>query len=159
MGLNELSGVLWRERRLLELLLFKLEEEQLILSSGRTRWLGHATREVEQVLDQIRSAELGRSVEAEDAARELRQDAGCSLRTLATAAPAPWGDLLMEHHAAFVSLTDEINALAQGNRDLLSTSFRATRETLLSLQDTVDTYGPQGAATSFDTAQLVDRAL
>jgi len=159
MGLNELSGVLWRERRLLELLLFKLEEEQLILSSGRTRWLGHATREVEQVLDQIRSAELGRSVEAEEAARELRQDAGCSLRALATAAPAPWGDLLMEHHAAFVSLTDEINTLAQGNRDLLSTSYRATRETMLSLQDTVDTYGPQGATSSFDTAQLVDRAL
>ena len=54
MGLNELSGVLWRERQLLELLLFKLEEEQLILTSGRTQWLGHATREVESVLDQIR---------------------------------------------------------------------------------------------------------
>ena len=70
MGLNELSGVLWRERQLLELLLFKLEEEQLILSSGRTQWLGHATREVESVLDQIRTAELGRAMEADDAARQ-----------------------------------------------------------------------------------------
>ena len=65
MGVAELSAVLWRERQLLELLLFKLEEEQLVLSSGRTRWLGHATREVEQVLDQIRTAELGRSMEAD----------------------------------------------------------------------------------------------
>ena len=159
MGLNELSGVLWHERRLLELLLFKLEEEQLLLSSGRTRWLGHATREVEQVLDQIRAAELGRSVEAEEAAQSLRLEPGASLRAVASAAPPPWDELLMEHHSAFVSLTDEINSLAQGNRDLLSASYRATRETLLSLQDTVDTYGPQGAATSFGTSTLVDRAL
>lgn len=159
MALSRLSDVLWQERHLLELLLFKLEEEQLILSSGRTRWLGHATREVEQVLDQIRTAELGRSVEAEEAAQELRLEPGCSLRTLAGSAPAPWGDILVDHHSAFVDLTDEIHSLAQGNRDLLSSSYRATRETLLSLQDTVDTYGPRGSASSFDTAQLVDRAL
>ena len=79
MGLNEFSGVLWRERQLLDLLLFKLEEEQLILTSGRTQWLGHATREVETVLDQIREAELGRSVEADDAAREVGVPSGSSL--------------------------------------------------------------------------------
>ena len=56
--LERLSEVLWRERHLLELLLFKLEEEQLVLTSGRTRWLGHATREVETVLEEIRTAEL-----------------------------------------------------------------------------------------------------
>lgn len=71
MGLNELSTVLWRERELLETLLFKLEEEELILASGRTRWIGRATREVEHVLDQIRGVELGRAVEADDAAREV----------------------------------------------------------------------------------------
>lgn len=31
MGANELSALLWRERELLELLVFKLEEEQLLL--------------------------------------------------------------------------------------------------------------------------------
>ena len=54
MGLAEVSTVLWTERELLELLLFKLEEEQLVLASGRTRWLAHATREVEMVIEQIR---------------------------------------------------------------------------------------------------------
>src|SRR5438045_4734995 len=39
MGLAELSSILWRERDMLELLLFKLEEEQLVLAAGRTRWL------------------------------------------------------------------------------------------------------------------------
>ena len=82
MGLSELSGVLWRERQLLELLLFKLEEEQLILTSGKTQWLGHATREVESVLDQIRGVELGRAVEAEDAALALGLEPG--------AGSSPW---------------------------------------------------------------------
>ncbi|HMO09924.1 MAG TPA: flagellar export chaperone FlgN [Actinotalea sp.] len=160
MGLNELSSVLWHERQLLELLLFKLEEEQLILTSGRTQWLGHATREVESVLDQIRTAELGRSLEADDAARQVGVPVGSGLRAIANAAPAPWNDLLADHHAAFVDLTDQINALAQGNRELLSSSHRATRETLLSLQDSVDTYDPSGAAASSAVdPRLLDRAL
>lgn len=160
MGLNELSGVLWRERQLLELLLFKLEEEQLILTSGRTQWLGHATREVESVLDQIRTAELGRSMEADEAARQVGVPVGSGLRLIAQAAPSPWDDLLADHHAAFVTLTDQINQLASSNRELLSASHRATRETLLSLQETVDTYDPHGAATASATgARLLDRAL
>ena len=160
MSLNELSGVLWRERRLLELLLFKLEEEQLLLTSGRTRWLGHATREVESVLDQIRSAELGRAVEADSAAREVGVPEGGSLLVLAAAAPTPWDELLRDHHEAFVSLTGQIKALADGNRDLLATSHRAAQETLMSLADTVQTYDPRGASTpAHGSVQLLDQAL
>lgn len=160
MGLNELSGVLWRERQLLELLLFKLEEEQLILSSGKTQWLGHATREVESVLDQIRGVELGRSIEAEDAAIELGLEPGCSLVALADRAPEPWDALLRDHHQAFVDLTDQINALADANRELLATSHRATQETLLTLQDTVRTYDPTGAASgATGSVRLLDQAL
>lgn len=160
MGLSELSGVLWRERQLLELLLFKLEEEQLILTSGRTQWLGHATREVETVLDQIRTAELGRSVEADDVARQVGVPEGSSLRLVAQAAPAPWDDLLLEHHEAFVQLTEQIKALAEGNRDLLATSHRAAQETLMNLQESVQTYDPRGTATAAGgSVRLLDEAL
>ena len=34
MGLREVSAILWRERHLLELLLFKLDEEQLVLAAA-----------------------------------------------------------------------------------------------------------------------------
>lgn len=160
MSLNELSAVLWRERQLLELLLFKLEEEQLVLTSGRTRWLGHATREVESVLDQIRTAEIGRSVEAEAVARELGLPEGSGLRALAGAAPSPWDELLGEHHDAFVSLTAEIKQLADGNRELLASSHRATQETLMSLSDDVLTYDPRGAASGASgSISLLDQAL
>ena len=69
--LNEVSTVLWRERQLLELLVFKLEEEQLLLNAGKSRWVNHASREVEIVLDQLRAAELLRAVKVESAAEEL----------------------------------------------------------------------------------------
>ena len=71
MSLTDLSSVLWRSRELLELLLFKLEEEQLLLAAGRSRWLAHATREVEVVLDQIRQTEVARAAYSQDAADDL----------------------------------------------------------------------------------------
>ncbi len=71
MALSDVSNILWRERQLLELLVFKLEEEQLVLAAGRTRWLGHATREVESVLEEIKRIELERAVLVADAGREL----------------------------------------------------------------------------------------
>src|SRR3954462_3650327 len=100
MTVDDVSTVRWRERELLELLLFKLEEEQLVLTSGRTRWLGHATREVEAVLDQIRHPGLGRLAEVDAVAAELGLPAGSALLTLAEQAPAPWDDLLMAHRDA-----------------------------------------------------------
>ena len=160
MSVAELSAVLWRERQLLELLLFKLEEEQLVLSTGRSRWLGHATREVEQVLDQIRAAELGRAVEADAAARDFGIAPASGLLALASAAPEPWKDLLTSHRDAFVSLTSQIQDVAQGNRALLTSSHRAAQETILGLQETVRTYPPHGAAASATAAaQLIDTSF
>ena len=145
MSLTEVSSILWRERELLELLLFKLEEEQLLLAAGRSRWLGHATREVEMVLDEIRRAELGRAVEVEAVAVSLGLEPGVSLRELAEQAPAPWDDILREHRNAFLAASQEISALAQANKQLLTTAFRAARETLMSLgEPEVTTYDPHG---------------
>jgi hypothetical protein len=160
MGVADLSAVLWRERQLLELLLFKLEEEQLVLTSGRTRWLGHATREVEQVLDQIRTAELGRSIEADDTARAFGLEPGAGLLALAQAAPEPWGDLLTSHREAFASLTAQIQDVAHGNRDLLTSSHRAAQETILGLQETVQTYDTRGTTSNGRvTARLIDESF
>jgi len=160
MTLNSLSEALWRERRLLELLLFKLEEEQLLLSGGRTRWLSQATREVESVLDEIRSAELARAVEVEEVALALGVPTSSSLSVLADAAPAPWDELLRAHRDAFTSLTAEIGRLADDNRELLAMSHRATQETLATVQDSARTYDPLGQREAELTgAQLIDRSI
>ena len=160
MSLNSLSEALWRERRLLEMLLFKLEEEQLVLTSGRSRWLAQATREVEAVLDEIRSAELARAVEVEEAAPPLGLAGDASLGELADAAPEPWNELLHSHRDAFASLTAEIGRLADDNRELLAMSHRATQETLASLEDSVRTYDVTGQPRAeVPAAQLLDRSI
>jgi hypothetical protein len=98
MALSDVSNILWRERQLLELLVFKLEEEQLVLAAGRSRWLAYATREVENVLAEIKRIELERAVQVADAGRELGLSAlGRHLRrTPARAAHAGARDRL--HH-------------------------------------------------------------
>jgi hypothetical protein len=111
MGLREVSAVLWRERHLLELLLFKLDEEQLVLAAGHTRWLPRATREMEMVVEEIRETELERAVEVSRVTNDLRLPAEAGLRQLADATQPPWQGILLEHRQAFLTLTDEITAL------------------------------------------------
>jgi hypothetical protein len=163
MGLREVSAILWRERHLLELLLFKLDEEQLVLAAGRTRWLARATREVEMVLEEIRQTELERAVEVSRLALDLGLPAGASLRQLAEAAPPPWQDMLVEHRQAFLSLTEEVTGLVQTNRELLARGQKAVRDVLASLGDgRVEVgagYGGRPAAPEPGRPFLIDEAL
>ncbi len=161
MSLTDLSSVLWRSRELLELLLFKLEEEQLLLAAGRSRWLAHATREVEVVLEQVRTAEVGRAAYAQAVAVDLNLDPDASLGEIADAAPMPWSELMHQHRNAFLTLTAEISALAATNRELLTAGQRAARETMLLLSGSVETYGPQGQTVTGAArrSHLVDEAI
>jgi len=162
MTVAHVSTVLWSERELLELLLFKLEEQQLVLASGKARWLSHCGREVEMVVEQIRAAELARAVAVDELAHELGLPPAPSLAALARLVPPPHDELLMAHRDAFLLLTDEISALSKANRELLGTAQRAQREAMLALDDAVGatTYSSHGDARSEPArARVVDRAL
>lgn len=160
MGLADLSSILWREREMLELLLFKLEEEQLILANNRTRWLAHATREVELVLDQIRRTEVVRAAEVEVLGIQLGLGTNASLSQLADTSPAPWNELLREHRRAFLTLAAEVSALAETNRDLLTAGQRAARETMLAVVGSVETYGRRGeTVAAAPRVRLLDEAV
>jgi hypothetical protein len=160
MGLADLSSILWREREMLELLLFKLEEEQLILANNRSRWLAHATREVELVIDQIRRTEILRAVEVEVLGNQLGLGINASLTELADASAAPWGDLLREHRRAFLTLAAEISTLAEVNRELLTAGQRAVRETMLAVVGSVQTYGRRGETVDAPPrVRLLDEAV
>src|SRR5262245_43378475 len=159
MGLREVSAILWRERHLLELLLFKLDEEQLVLAAGRTRWLPRATREVEMVLEEIRQTELERALEVSRLSLDLGLPAGASLRQLAEAAPPPWQGMLVEHRQAFLTLTDEITALVQTNRELLVRGQKAVREVLASIGDPKVEIGVGYNGSGHHRPFLIDEAL
>jgi uncharacterized small protein (DUF1192 family) len=154
MGANELSALLWRERELLELLTFKLEEEQLLLTAGRTRWVDHASREVEQVLDRLREAGLARSVEVSSVAQEWGTDEEAPLRDIIASAPAgPWGEIFTGHLRSMTELTARISQLRDENERFLRAAARATQETLATAADAAagsiyDASGAVGAGAS-----------
>lgn len=158
--MENLSLILWRERELLETLLYRLEQEQLILASGRSRWLARAAREVEAVLETLRETELLRSVAADEAARALGMTANPSLRALAEASSEPWRTILHDHREAFVNYTQEVMELATVNRNLLTAGYQAARETLLAIGDGASSYAPDGSAVIEESRhRLVDRSI
>jgi hypothetical protein len=164
MGLSEASNILWRQRHLLELLLFKLDVEQTLLAAGRLRWLARATNEVEMVLDEIRATELARAVAIDELASTYRLAPGCSLRELAAAVPAPWDSILTEHRTAFLGLTDEIAVVARANRDLVSHGQKAVAEVLdlvgdHGLHDPFETVRPGAGNPRRTSAVLVDEVV
>ncbi|RYB94223.1 flagellar protein FlgN [Nocardioides oleivorans] len=159
-AVEKLSLVLWRERELLEELHYRLEVEQLVLASGRTRWLAHATRDIDALLATVRETEVLRAVAADEAAAAAGMRSNPSLAALAETCGEPWRTILTDHRDAFVSLTGDITTLADSNRHLISAGYRSARETLLALGDSVDGYSADGSATAEPLrASLVDRSL
>jgi hypothetical protein len=132
-GFAEVSDILWRERELLDVLLFKLESEQLLIGAGKLRWLSRATREIDLVLEQLRLTELTRAIEVEALAISLGLAPDSPLSSLADAAPSPWSDLFRAHRAAFQRLSDEITAIAEANRVALDVACETTERALISL--------------------------
>ncbi|WP_193509287.1 flagellar protein FlgN [Cryobacterium sp. BB736] len=161
MSANDVSALLWRERELLEMLLFKLEEEQLLLTAGKTRWLQHATREVEQVLDRLRAAGLTRTIEVSALAQEWGAREDATLRDLLAAAPeGTWTDIFQGHLSAMTELAAQIKEVRDGNERHLRAAVRSTQETIADLNPDAGIYTADGASSaSTGSANLVDTSL
>ena len=127
--------------------------EQTLLVSRQVRWLARATDEVEVVLQEMRETELMRSVVVDRVAADLGMDAGSSLKDIAATAPQPWNEIFEEHRLAFLALTDEVQTVAAGNKELLGREQRATQQLLDDLvgdrrgpnDQYGSTYAPAGA--------------
>jgi hypothetical protein len=159
-GANELSMQLWRERELLEMLLFKLEEQELLLLAGRTRWLQHATREIETVLERLREASMSRVVEADLVAGEWGTPEGSGIRELIAKAPTDaWRGVFSDHLRAMTQLTGEIASMRDSNSQQLRAVLRATQETLASLGDDAGEYTTRGDRATSDSARIVDTEI
>jgi hypothetical protein len=133
-GFAEVSDVLWRERELLDVLLFKLGQERLLLSEGgeqALRWLARASHEIDLVLEELRIADLTRAVEVDALAAGLGLAPAPTLAALAEAAPPPWDDLFAAHRAAFAGLVAQVRAAAEDNRHRLEAAALAVQQALL----------------------------
>jgi hypothetical protein len=142
---QHLSTLLWREQELLDLLLFKAEEKQYLILTGKTRWLPRIAHEIEVILDQLRTLEVERSAATEAMATRLGVGANPSLRQLAEVAPAPWNDLFGKHHEALLVLVTELRSLSDTNRELIEGGLAAIGEALLQVKSpSSGTYGSTG---------------
>ena len=161
MSANDLSACLWRERELLDLLAFKLEEEQFLLTAGKSRWLQYATREVEQVMERLRSAGLARSVEAAVVAEEWGAPQNATLRELVDSAPdGPWADIFTAHLNALTEYTEQIRDLRDLNEHYLRTALRFIQEAQADGSSGSGTYDSNGESGSgAPSAQIFDLKL
>ncbi|MBB5847086.1 flagellar protein FlgN [Mobiluncus mulieris] len=160
MSLDALSRQLWKQREILESMLFKLEEERLIVATGSSRFLPRATKELEAAVAKAQGLELERAVEAEAVAVELGLAPHASLKEIAAAAEEPWQTLLTQHREALVQLTSEIAQTTQANQETLNSLQRAVQETLLGVPGLGETYGADGTVKNAEgQASFIDQAL
>ena len=162
MALSDVSNILWRERQLLELLVFKLEEEQLVLAAGRTRWLAHATREVENVLGEIKRVELERAMAVADAGRELGLSGSPTLRELAALTPAAVGRHLRRAPPRAARRSRRRSTRSRSRTaSCLQRGHQAAREALASMGEIdIDAYDAHGTLPDRSLAlRIVDEAI
>lgn len=121
-GADELSALLWRERRQLELLLYRLETQLLHVRAGNWHWLKFAAADVEKVLDNLRFDTLARNIESSARAIEWRLPANATLPMIASVAPPGiWPELLQDHHRELVLVLKQVESTAAANVEALLT--------------------------------------
>lgn len=158
---QELSDILWHERDVLELLLFKLTTEQLLLTSGHTRYLHLASQEIAKVTDGLTELGLAQQVQAAAVARQWGAPQEATLTQLIDHAPpeGPWGQILTDHRDALVQVTSQIQRIRDANAEHLAALNRSAQETLAEAGSR--TSGVYDAAGSVQTrrGQLFDTTL
>lgn len=160
MGPEHLSSLLWRERELLDLLVFKLEVEHLILSSGKSRWLEHATREVSHVVERLRNTSLERTAAAAEVAQLWGLAADAGLLDLADGAPeGPWSEILTSHHGSMMNTVDQVRGLRDGNLQFLRAGLRSTQDTAANLSPEAGTYDHRGHTSQDAISRVLDQSV
>jgi hypothetical protein len=130
MTLQAFSDVLFQERRLLEMLLFKLETEHVLLETGRTRWLAFASREVDMVLDELNKVELARSVTLAGLIPELGLGHDATLARVVESTTAPWDTIFAEHQKELRSLMGQVLDSAESSKSRLREGYNSIRMAL-----------------------------
>ena len=107
--MDELAHLLSVERRLLELLLFKLVEGRHLLAADEARFLTYAAAEVERAMERVHEAELRRAMLVGDLAADMDvPEEALTLGALARDSVEPFRTIFADHRFAFLALAAEI---------------------------------------------------
>ncbi len=97
---DPLSDILWRERSLLARLVFKLAVVRILLAAEGYRWLPIAADEAAGITDELDKLSRRRR-------GLIGQHESTTLLDVATAAPAPWDEILHDHREILLLLRDQ----------------------------------------------------
>ncbi len=157
MAATDLSMHLLRQRELMELMLFKLEELEMLVTTGRTRWVRHATAEVERVIAAIGAGTIARDTVFVEVAEEWGAGDVSTLRDLVAAAPTEaWREVMQSHLDAMTQLADEIAQKRSAVDQLLRTALRVTQETIAGWGEPTGEYAAAGTHRSTPASRLLD---
>lgn len=122
--MQELTDLLDRERRLLEMVLFKLVETRHLLAADEARFLPWASAELERAVERVREATLLRALVARRAAAAAGLDPDAGLRLLAGGVDEPWSSILAEQADGLQRLLSEIRAESARAQELADRQLR-----------------------------------
>lgn len=150
-GFASLTAVLWNERDAVEQVLFKLVQENLVLSAPALRWLPRVDDELAAAVRTMQDCARERTREVTLLADALELAAPYRMTQLIAVAPEPWPAVLSDHRTALRVLLRDLTGTAAATRRKLRESARAVRECLEELRSE--------RGTGFDQFRAVDREL
>jgi hypothetical protein len=139
---RELGAILVAQQQLLESLLFRLDQEHLILVTGRTRWLSQATAEVMAVGAELSEQDERRRGAVDRLAVSLSMGAGVTLSELADRAPDGWAEVLRRHRDIMREGVAAVQAIVTRNRAVVAERINSSKAVLSRMgAGSTETYG------------------
>ena len=141
---EELLACLASEERALEHLLFKLREQNMVLTSGEHRWLAASTSEVEAAVRALTAAGERREAVAQTIHAVLGLPPGANIRTLAERVNDELVcQQLHQRQRSLRNVLDQVRRCSRQNREMLAHGLAATNDAL-TLLGNVPTYDSSG---------------
>ncbi len=135
--LERLVELLGQERKLLDLLVYRLVGLRALLVSGEGRYLAWAAEEVDDATAAVRSAELERALLISRIAAERGlSDEALTLGVLVDLVDPPWRALLADHRCTLRTLAGQVDDHASAVRRLSRTTSVSLAEVLDRLEQT-----------------------
>lgn len=143
-GCLDLLACLAEEQEALERLLFKLREQQMVLTSGEHRWLAAATAEVESAVAELTVIGARRESVAAAVHAAHQVPVGANLTALAERVEDEMAcQQLHQRQRTLRDVLDQVRRCSRQNRELLASGLAATNDAL-ALLGTVPTYDSAG---------------
>ncbi|GBE24891.1 hypothetical protein BMS3Bbin02_01173 [bacterium BMS3Bbin02] len=143
--LMALVGLLNRQQRVLERLVFKLSQTTLLVGAGEDRFLGYMVDEVGDAQDEVGVIDAMRALLVTDIAENLGLDADTvSLGAIAANAPDNIGPVLDRQHKSLVRLLEEMDTVAERGAASVGSKLRLVSDSIGRMED--NAYGRTGYA-------------